>query len=422
MTRRTFLTDPNYKRSIQGLHRLHALALTGRNEDPEADAVRASLERPWQCLSETERKRIVGLSADLDSIGGPPREVEAMNPQAQQRLVEAIEARQAGELDRALELLRRWGKPVDPALLAYLRGSIWQEAGDYATAALFFEEAARLAPDNENYAAMHLFSLARSNLPAALPRMQEILANDEGHAPVVVVRAAEIRFLSTQNTSDVDVRPILQELIRVLERTLRRLQSREARQSSAYDSTYTMATVLLGFCYHHLGDSHTAVRYYNEGVAVAPNHDAVLVARGILCYGVSPMAIQDFEQAARLNSPMIWPYFFLAHHYLLRDRFDECRKMCERALGMSASGTIDSNLWEWLAISRAELGFPPVQVRAAFEEAVRLDPGNERIRRNFRAFEEDLTQQPVHPPVWERPVESLIQAFGRAEYQPALAA
>jgi uncharacterized protein HemY len=75
-----------------------------------------------------------------------------MDPQAQQRLVEAIEARQAGEWDKALELLRRWGKHVDPALLAYLRGSIWQGAGDYATAALFFEEAARLAPDNENYA------------------------------------------------------------------------------------------------------------------------------------------------------------------------------------------------------------------------------------------------------------------------------
>jgi hypothetical protein len=35
---------------------LHALALAGRNEAPEADAIRTGLERPWQYLSEAERK------------------------------------------------------------------------------------------------------------------------------------------------------------------------------------------------------------------------------------------------------------------------------------------------------------------------------------------------------------------------------
>src|SRR5688572_3855704 len=113
MTRRTFPTNPNYVQSVRGLHQLHALLLAGRSEDAEADAVRASLERPWRCLSEAERKRITGLSADLDAIGGAPGEVQPMNPQAQRRLVEAFEARQAGEWDKALDLLRRWGKYVD---------------------------------------------------------------------------------------------------------------------------------------------------------------------------------------------------------------------------------------------------------------------------------------------------------------------
>jgi uncharacterized protein HemY len=77
-----------------------------------------------------------------------------MDPQARRKLVEALQARQAGEWDKALELFRRWGKYLDPAVLAYLRGSVWQEAGDSATAALFFAEAGRLAPDNDAKAAM----------------------------------------------------------------------------------------------------------------------------------------------------------------------------------------------------------------------------------------------------------------------------
>ena|SRR5208282_5641758 len=52
MTRQTFPTNPNYERSVQGLHRLHSLAVAGRNETPEADEVRASLERNYVAWSE----------------------------------------------------------------------------------------------------------------------------------------------------------------------------------------------------------------------------------------------------------------------------------------------------------------------------------------------------------------------------------
>ena len=64
--------------------------------------------------------------------------------------------------------------------------------------------------------------------------------------------------------------------------------------------------------------------------------------------------------------------------------------MCEHVLAMPASDAVRSDLYEWLAIARSELGFPPDQVQYAFEEAIQLDPANERIRQNFRAFEESL--------------------------------
>ena len=49
-----------------------------------------------------------------------PAPAEGMDPQAAARLNDAIEARQAGEWDRALELLRRWRALVAPALVSYL--------------------------------------------------------------------------------------------------------------------------------------------------------------------------------------------------------------------------------------------------------------------------------------------------------------
>ncbi|HWE38776.1 MAG TPA: hypothetical protein VG406_19665 [Isosphaeraceae bacterium] len=149
MMKRFFSTSPSYLQSIQGLHRLHSLAPEGRDESPEADEVRDGLEHAWRMLSEVEKKRITGLSEDLDSLGGPPRHARPMEPEANRGLVEADEARQAGEWDCALELLRRWGEYVEPVTLSRLRGDIWQEAGDPDTAAIFLGHAEDLARDDD---------------------------------------------------------------------------------------------------------------------------------------------------------------------------------------------------------------------------------------------------------------------------------
>jgi hypothetical protein len=147
---RQFSESPDYLEAVRGLHRLHALTVAGKDEEPEADLVRASLEGLWQRLSDAQKKRIAGLSEDLYSISEPPAEAQPMNPQAQKKLVEALDARQAGEWDKALNLPRCWDKYLEPALLSYLRGTIWMQAGDYSTAALFFQHAAEREPDNQN--------------------------------------------------------------------------------------------------------------------------------------------------------------------------------------------------------------------------------------------------------------------------------
>src|SRR5262249_30820530 len=104
------------------------------------------------------------------------------------------------------------------------------------------------------------------------------------------------------------------------------------------------------------------------------------------------------------------------------NRSRECLRMCERALSMAASDVVRSNLYEWLAISHAELGSPPEEVRTAFETAIRLGPENARARKNCHAFEDSLRDGPLAPQVWEKPEASAVRACGRAEFQPTMGA
>jgi hypothetical protein len=145
----------NYLATVRGLRDLHRLTLAGLQDSPEADAVRDATDAPWQTLNEVEKKRISGLSEDLHSITDPrPAAVCDMNPRVQSRLVDAEQARQRGEWDRALEILRHWTTSIEPSVLSYLRGVTWLGAGDPDTAALFFEHASKVQTENGAYPAM----------------------------------------------------------------------------------------------------------------------------------------------------------------------------------------------------------------------------------------------------------------------------
>jgi hypothetical protein len=141
MAKQGFPTDPDYIESIHGLYRLHALTISGHDDSDEAQAVRAGLEQPGFRLSTADQTRIRGLSEDLYTLSEPPHAMLSLNQEAQGGLIEALDARRLGDWDRALELLRRYARHLDAAIVSYLRGAIWLEAGDPATAALFFAHA-----------------------------------------------------------------------------------------------------------------------------------------------------------------------------------------------------------------------------------------------------------------------------------------
>jgi tetratricopeptide (TPR) repeat protein len=406
---------------LPGASRLHTPRGDADAHDGEGRAVNG-LHAPQSGKQEAGVGRLSGLAEDLASLAEPVAEPLPMNPQAASRLQEAYDAYEARDLERALALLRRWGRHLPAAQVAHLRGSICYCAEDYAAAAMFYRRAAELEPANVNYARLHLNALGISNPDEAVALAQRVLANAERYHPGLVVTAGVEQLESLREMDDRDAQPAYAELGRVIETALARLRSGEG-QDSAQNSTQAMAHALLGFCRDHLGDAEGALCYYDAGLAAFPTNDALLVARGILRYGMdTPAAVQDFQKAIQFGSSVVWPYFFMAHHFLVNSRARECLTSCEQALSIHASDAVRANLHEWMAISRSDLGFPSPEVRTAFEEATRLDPANERIRKNYRAFEKSLGHDTSALRIWEKPNGADVRAYGRAEYRPAMAA
>ncbi len=145
---------------------------------------------------------------------------------------------------------------------------------------------------------------------------------------------------------------------------------------------------LSGLGHEQLGDNEAAAEFYSRGLAIEPGNPDLLSARGMVRYSSGPEAIRDLERAVGAGATLMWPYFFLAHHSFRERRFRETLGFCAAALEREGPDDAKSELNEWLAIARAELGFPDGMVREAFEEALRLDPSNDRARRNLATYEE----------------------------------
>jgi predicted Zn-dependent protease len=159
MAARPLTLSPSYLATVRGTLELHRLIAEGKEDSPEAEAIRDASDGLWEALSETERDRARWVAEDLYSLYEEPPAKQEMTREAQAGLNEAYVARERGEWDRALGLLRTWRAYIDPILLSYLRGTIWLEAGDPATAALFFQHAHKLNPESDSYRAMYLQAL-----------------------------------------------------------------------------------------------------------------------------------------------------------------------------------------------------------------------------------------------------------------------
>ena len=103
MVIRPLTLSPSYLATVHGTHELHRLIAEGKEDSPEAEAIRDASDGPWEALSETERDRARWVAEDLYSLYEEPPAKQEMTREAQAGLNEAYEARERGEWDRRLD-------------------------------------------------------------------------------------------------------------------------------------------------------------------------------------------------------------------------------------------------------------------------------------------------------------------------------
>jgi len=341
----------------------------------------------------------------------PDRILKAASADAQAGFQAIYNAKQRQPWDFALDLIRKWQDYLPLALLSYLHGSIWAGAGKYEIASVFYANAADIEPKG-NYPADYLHSLNKSNSGRAKGMAEKVVNSPDDYSAPTVIQAANVLVAAARALPANETRKIETRLIPIVDRAMKSLEYVKEQEPEVY----LMAALLIGSAYEHKGDTRAAYEYYSIGLSVDPREETLLILRGMLMYGINSGAISDMELSVTLGTKAIWPYFFLAHHYLVCDRFDDCRKFCERALDLRASAPMSSELLDWLAIAEAQLGFPAERVRRLFEDAIRLDPHNDRAKKNLSTFIGLVGRLPSTELVWDKRTEPSLRAFGIAEH------
>ncbi len=246
---------PSFKLVAKGLVELHRLIREGKDDSPEAESVRDTLEGPLKALNRAEKERAQWLSEDLYSVSAPPAAAgqASMDADAQRQLNAAIEARDRGDWDGALGLFRGLQDNISPDLLSFYRGVIWADAGYPDVAVEFFNHASDRDPANAHYRELYMEALADAAPEAARVLAEQVLADEISNDPLIVAQAATIVLQDSSHAPDSVSQQLFRRLIPILERNLTRLVKAPSGpfESAAYESTLGK----LGILHELLGNS-----------------------------------------------------------------------------------------------------------------------------------------------------------------------
>ena len=146
-----------YRKVLDGLLRMHELFVAGERKSTELTQLRDNIDEPYLEMTEEERDAIEGLSTDLFDVERITSEPHLdSRPPANEKIQSALSAQHAGHYDEALRILRENKSSEPPSRISYFRGRNWEEKGEPRVALLFFNHAARLDPENEDYRAAAL--------------------------------------------------------------------------------------------------------------------------------------------------------------------------------------------------------------------------------------------------------------------------
>jgi tetratricopeptide (TPR) repeat protein len=354
----------------------------GLDETAEADALRDSLDAPWHLLTEEERERINGLSADLYSLSDPPALFRPQNPQAKSKWDSARAAAGQRRFDEALALARRWQDYVEPAILAMLRGLIWHGSGHPEVASLFFEHASTLKPSEWQYKWAEMTAFSELGDPRALKIARDALSEIQSIHPQLALSAAVILLQNCRKSPTDQRQGKVRDIVRKLVRLYRSLRAREDRDP-ALELVWNTIDFVLGNACIDLGHWRFGEEFCKRAVEKNPTNVPLVAQLAMVQYRRAPDdAIEAFQGLREFDEDWDLPHLFIALHQFENRRFQDCVKECERGFAAFISPRGRALLLELRAISRMNLGGSLDEARVDLNKAVHLDPSSDRIRRN----------------------------------------
>jgi tetratricopeptide (TPR) repeat protein len=364
------------------LRELHGLIAAGKGDAEEADAIRDEMNEPWHAMTPQEQARMEGLSADLYAIAEATERKIVMDPAERRRFAESFSAAFANRnWDESLALLRRPPADVPPGNVAFMQARCWEHLGDLETALVYMKEAERHDPEIGANVLTYLLQLNRTEEGAHY--VGRILDNKAASAEALYLAAsallASVRGLPIAETGT----SVLEQVAAILERARPLASSRRRSGTLGWPETESFIVCMLGLCYERLGQMEKALDVYADFLKRYPDNPEVRGFRGIRLYESDrPSAIQDLETAIRASFPAVWPYYYLAHHAIERGEYSRCMTLCFQGMQKTARRDVLAQLNEWVGICRFMEDYPAKYTRQSFDEALALDPENQRIRRN----------------------------------------
>jgi len=384
--------DEAYRQYADLLLQHHRLSSEGKEEDLDTETVEDEMSRLWARLNPIQKQSLSGLGSDLNwvrrrcQLAPRGRRPEDVTPQEFQTL---IESKDEADWHGLLHHLRVCAPKVRPFPLAYLRASAWSAIQVPKVVSVFYDLAAELEPSNGSIALLALRAADQADPEGALGRARRITEEPYRHPAVVVTLATAMQLREFEDKGTPFDRQRFAELLRS---SLGRI-----RLEPTSDAEMAMTYQLAATWFESLDEPQEALSCYEEGLRITPENETLLIGLGLLLYGRDDeRAASTFTQATKLDSPLVWPYFFLSHYHLLRRQFKESLRFGLLALPRATTNQVRAELLEWFAICQSELSYPDEAVRAMFREATVLDSANERIARNLQAFEstrQGVTQQ-----------------------------
>jgi tetratricopeptide (TPR) repeat protein len=390
MMEKRFLLNAHYREYVRLLIALHQLFLRGEAESEAADQIRDQMDEPWKHLKEDEIKRVRGMSADLYSL---EEDAPLQHPQVATNADDAFwralqDARNAEDYELALKLMREQPQNIDAAKAAVLRAICYERLGDAEIAVLFYTAAIKLLPRDENRASMVLIAFQRlGRVDRAVEWASKYAQDDNIQSPALIGLVANIlreEALRHKVPDDALLRKSAQ-LLTVATSRVRGVELAELNVSSRL--LLVNSLIEQGICYLYLGERDQALSKLDEALLSAPEDDVALTVRGMLRFRDNrDAAVSDFKSAIDCRTPLVWPYYYLAFQALKCGKYVECASFAEQGISRSREPDILANLFEWFAISQANLDAPDSVIRELFEKALSLAPGHMRIRANQDAY------------------------------------